>query len=67
MTAAQGVANVAQLRQGMAEAQEVLPDQVVSMANLLFEQIATFNETIAGLDRDMRARARASDRSARWR
>ena len=56
--AAQGVASVAQLRQGVAEAQEVLPDQVVSMANLLFEQIATFNEKIAGLDRDIRARAR---------
>ena len=59
--AAQGVASVAQLRQGVAEAQEVLPDQVVSMANLLFEQIATFNEKIAGLDRDIRARAREQE------
>ena len=41
--------------------QEVLPDQVVSMANLLFEQIATFNEKIAGLDRDIRARAREQE------
>ena len=59
--AAQGVASVAQLRQGVAEAQEMLPDQVVSMANLLFEQIATFNEKIAGLDRDIRARAREQE------
>ena len=59
--AAQGVASVAQLRQRVAEAQEVLPDQVVSMANLLFEQIATFNEKIAGLDRDIRARAREQE------
>ena len=59
--AAQGVASVAQLRQGVAEAQEVLPDQVVSMANLLFEQIATFNEKIAGLDRDICARAREQE------
>ena len=59
--AAQGVASVAQLRQGVAEAQEVPPDQVVSMANLLFEQIATFNEKIAGLDRDICARAREQE------
>ena len=39
----------------------MLPDQVVSMANLLFEQIATFNEKIAGLDRDIRARAREQE------
>ena len=31
------------------------------MANLLFEQIATFNEKIAGLDRDIRARAREQE------
>ena len=61
LIAAQGVASVAQLRQGVAEAQKVLPDQVVSMANLLFDQIATFNEKIAGLDRDIRARAREQE------
>ena len=61
MIAAQGVASVEQLRQGVAEAQEMLPDQVVSMANLLFEQIATFNEKIAGLERDIRARTREQE------
>ena len=57
--AAQGVAGVAVMRLELAEVEESLPEQVVSMAKLLFEQVAALNEQIAGLEKEIRSRTRA--------
>ena len=46
--AAQGVAGVAVMRLELVEVEESLPEQVVSMAKLLFEQVAALSEQIAG-------------------
>ena len=37
------------------------PEQVVSMAKLLFEQVAALNEQIAGLEKEIRSRTRARE------
>ena len=59
MIAAQGVANITVLQQGVAEVKEMLPEQVVSMAELLFDQIAALNAKITDIEKTIRARARA--------
>ncbi len=59
--AIRGVASIAVLRQRVAEAKEALPEQVFSMAELLFEQIAALNAEIIGIDRKIRVRARQKE------
>ena len=57
--AAQGVAGLAVMRLELAEVEGSLPEQVVSMAKLLFEQVAALSEQIAGLEKGIRSRTRA--------
>ena len=57
--AAQGVANITVQQQGVAEVKEMLPEQVVSMAELLFDQISALNAKIIDIEKTIRARARA--------
>ena len=59
--AARGVAGVAVMRLELAEVEESLPEQIVSMAKLLFEQVAALNEQIAGLEKEIRSRTRARE------
>ncbi len=59
--AAQGVANITVLRQEVAEVKKMLPEQVVSMAELLFDQIAALNVKIIDIEKTIRARARAQE------
>ena len=59
--AAQGVAGVAVMRLELAEVEGSLPEQVVSMAKLLFEQVAALSEQIAGLEKEIRSRTRARE------
>ena len=57
--AAQGMAGVAVMRLELAEVEGSLPEQVVSMAKLLFEQVAALGEQIADLEKEIRSRTRA--------
>ena len=57
--AAQGVAGLAVMRLELAEVEGSLPEQVVSMAKLLFKQIAALSQKIAGLEKGIRSRTRA--------
>ena len=59
--AAQGVAGLAVMRLELAEVEGSLPEQVVSMAELLFEQVAALSEQIAGLEKEIRSRTRARE------
>jgi len=59
--AVQGVASITVLQQGVAEVKEMLPEYVVSMAELLLDQIAAFNAKITDIDRKIRARARQKE------
>ena len=43
----------------MGSGEATLPEQVVSMAELLFEQIAALSQKIADLEREIRSRTRA--------
>ena len=63
--APQGVGNVAVLRFEFGTAREVLPEQVVSMAELLFEQIAALSEQIASLEKEIRSQAQAREEMKR--
>ena len=47
------------MRLELAEVEGSLPEQVVSMAKLLFEQVAALSEQIAGLEKEIRSRTRA--------
>ncbi len=53
-----GVGNVATLRLELETVRASLPEQVVSLAALLFAQIASPSAQIAGLDAEIRTRAR---------
>ena len=59
--AAQGVAGLAVMRLELAEVEGSLPEQVVSMAKLLFEQVAALSEQIAGLEKEIRSRIRVRE------
>ena len=59
--AARGVAGVAVMRLELAEVKESLPEQVVSVAELLFEQVTALGEQIAGLEKKIRSRTRACE------
>ena len=63
--AAQGVAGLAAMRLELAEVEGSLPEQVVSMAKLLFEQIAALSEQIAGLEKGIRSRTRTGEEMQR--
>ena len=59
--AAQGVGSIAMLRFEWGAAKETLPEQVVSMTELLFEQIAALSQKIADLEKEIRSRTRARE------
>ena len=63
--AAQGIGSVAMLRLEWGAAEGTLPEQVVSMAGLLFEQIAALSEQIAGLEKEIRSRTLAREEMKR--
>ena len=61
LVAPRGTANVERLRQEMEGAQEPPPEQVAEMAELMFDQIASLTAQIAGLEKEIRTRARERD------
>ena len=63
--AAQGVGSIAVMRLELAEVEGSLPEQVVSMAKLLFEQVAALSEQIADLEKEIRSRTRAREEMKR--
>ncbi len=63
--AAQGVGSIAMLRFEWGTAKATLPEQVVPMTELLFEQIAALSQKIAGLEKEIRSRTRAREEMQR--
>ena len=63
--AAQGVGSIAMLRFEWGAAKATLPEQVVPMTELLFEQIAALSQKIAGLEKEIRSRTRAREEMKR--
>ena len=63
--AAQGVGSIALLRFEWGAAKATLPEQVVPMTELLFEQIAALSQKIAGLEKEIRSRTRAREEMKR--
>ena len=59
--AAQGVGSIAMLWFEWGAAKATLPEQVVSMTELLFEQIAALSQKIADLEREIRSRTRSGE------
>ena len=53
-----GPGGVEKLRRELEAVRESLPEQVASMATLLFAQIAALSGQVAGLDKEIRVRAR---------
>ena len=65
MVAPRGTANVERLRQELAGAQEPPPERVAEMAELMFDQVAMLTERIAGLEKEIRTRAREREEMKR--
>ena len=63
--AAQGVGSIAMLWFEWGAAKATLPEQVVSMTELLFEQIAALSQKIADLEREIRSRTRSGEEMKR--
>ena len=63
--AAQGVGSIAMLRFEWGAAKATLPEQVVPMTELLFEQIAALSQKIAGFEKEIRSRTRAREEMKR--
>ena len=61
MVAPRGSCNVGRLRHEPAAAQEAPPEQVAGMAELLPDRIDALSEQIAGLEKEIRTRARERD------
>jgi transposase len=59
--APKGIAHVARLRAVLASSDNGLPAAVVELAGLLLEQIDALDARIAGLEREVRGRARADE------
>jgi transposase len=61
----QGAAHIGRLKGAVEEASETLPETVVEVATMLFEQVEALSERIDALERRIRSRAREDEETRR--